>query len=67
MDSCDELRAEIVRLEKLLSEKDETLEKMSTELAALVKFVVISKSKLSSVTAIPNFTLDGQDVPLSKF
>jgi hypothetical protein len=44
MNSIDELLTEIARLEKCLSEKDEELEKMSSEIAALVKFI-LSKLK----------------------
>jgi wobble nucleotide-excising tRNase len=63
MNSTDALRSEIVRLEKLLLEKDEALKKMSEEISALVKFIL---SKSRSVSVIPNFTVDGQDVPQSK-
>ena len=65
MNSIDELLTEIARLKKCLSEKDEALEKMSSEIAALVKFI-LSKTKIGCV--IPECTLDGQDVvPKSKF
>ena len=65
MNSIADLRAEIVRLEKLLSEKDEALEKMNNEISSLVKFIL---SKHILVNVIPNPTPDGQDVvPKSKF
>jgi len=65
MNSIEDLLAEIIRLKKLLSEKDEALEKMNYEISALVKFIV-SKNKFSNsivnVDVVPNFTQDGQDV-----
>jgi predicted nucleic acid-binding Zn-ribbon protein len=65
MNSIEDLLAEIIRLKKLLSEKDEALEKMNYEISALVKFIV-SKNKFSNsivnVDVVPNFTKDGQDV-----
>jgi predicted nucleic acid-binding Zn-ribbon protein len=65
MNSIADLRAEIVRLEKLLSEKDEALEKMNNEISSLVKFIL---SKHIRVNVMPNSTPDGQDVvPKSKF
>jgi hypothetical protein len=65
MNSIADLRAEIVRLEKLLSEKDEALEKMNNEISSLVKFIL---SKHILVNVIPNSTPDGQDVvPKSRF
>lgn len=64
MNSIGELRSEIIRLEQLLSEKNEALEKMNNEIAALVTFIL--KSKISYVS--PSSTPDGQDVvPKSKF
>jgi hypothetical protein len=52
-------------LEKLLSEKDEALEKMNNEISSLVKFIL---SKHILVNVIPNSTPDGQDVvPKSRF
>ena len=64
MNSIDELQAKIVRLEQLLSEKNEALEKMNNEIAALVTFIL--QSKISYVS--PSSTPDGQDVvPKSRF
>jgi predicted nucleic acid-binding Zn-ribbon protein len=64
MNSIGELRSEIIRLEQLLSEKNEALEKMNNEIAALVTFIL--KSKISYVSQ--RSTPDGQDVvPKSKF
>lgn len=64
MNSIGELRSEIIRLEQLLSEKNEALEKMNSEIAALVTFIV--RHKISYVS--PSSTPDGQDViPKSRF
>jgi len=67
MNSIRELHAEIDRLKQLLSVKNEELEKMNSEISALVTFIL--KSKISYVSYVsPNSTPDGQDVvPKSKF
>jgi predicted nucleic acid-binding Zn-ribbon protein len=72
MNSIGELRSEIIRLEQLLSEKNEELKKMNSEIAALVTFIVRHKISYvnvnKNVVISPSSTPDGQDViPKSRF